>query len=293
MKKRTKIVGAVLATVLTVSLVSVVAVSAEGRTGGRLGGMAGGIVEGMRGRMGGSDTLAEALGLTQEELRAAFDEGQTIADLAEEQGLTLQELWDAVRTSNAEDHREAIQDRVDAGDMTQEQADWILEGLDNDWEMGMREVRPARTETNPMESAADELGLTVQELRLQLWGGATLEELFEAAGLDWDAYQEEQAAEHEQALRDAITQAVTDGAISDEQADWLLRGLDAGYLAGPQAGPVGRPEMGRPGMGRPGMGGMRGNLDGERIEGEFEGMGGMRGGARPAPEQTIEADGSV
>ncbi|MGD2144997.1 MAG: hypothetical protein PVF54_11010 [Anaerolineae bacterium] len=35
-----------------------------------------------------------------------------------------------------------------------------------------------------------------------------------------------------EAMRDAITQAVEDGRISQEQADWLLEGLEQGFTPG-------------------------------------------------------------
>ena len=35
-----------------------------------------------------------------------------------------------------------------------------------------------------------------------------------------------------QAMKDKIAQAVKDGTITQEQADWLLQGLDKGYFSG-------------------------------------------------------------
>jgi hypothetical protein len=71
-----------------------------------------------------------------------------------------------------------------------------------------------------LEAAAEALGMTADELSTQLWGGKTLADLAEAAGIDL------------QDVRDAIEQAVEDGTLTREHADWLLQGLDNGYLGG-------------------------------------------------------------
>jgi len=65
---------------------------------------------------------AEALGMTVEELQAAREEGKSMADLLEEQGLTAAE----VRTALQAAYEDAIQQAVSDGVITQEQADLIL-----------------------------------------------------------------------------------------------------------------------------------------------------------------------
>ena len=83
-----------------------------------------------------------------------------------------------------------------------------------------------------MESLSEALGLTSEELRAELREGKTIEEIAEAQGVDLEALQEAWAAEREQATRDAIAQAVDDGTMSKEQAQWILEGLDKGFLPG-------------------------------------------------------------
>jgi hypothetical protein len=80
-----------------------------------------------------------------------------------------------------------------------------------------------------LEAAADALGMTADELSTQLWGGRTLADLADEAGVDLQAVRDAVDAACEQAVRDAIEQAVEDGRLSREQADWLLEGLDQGY----------------------------------------------------------------
>jgi hypothetical protein len=92
----------------------------QGMMGGR--GMMGG--PGMMGRDDGLVAVAaEQLGMTQDDLRAALRDGQTIAGLAEEQGIDAQTIADAHIAQLTEKLNQAVAD----GEMTQNQADWMLE----------------------------------------------------------------------------------------------------------------------------------------------------------------------
>jgi hypothetical protein len=104
------------------------------------------------------------------------------------------------------------------------------------------------------DELAEALGLDPEELFAELHDGKTLEEIAEELGVDLEALKEQRAAEAEQAMRDRIAQAVEDGDVSQEQADWMLEGLDKGFLPRPGApgfGRGGRGPMGR-GIGRGG-----------------------------------------
>lgn len=84
------------------------------------------------------------------------------------------------------------------------------------------------------DTMADALGLTPVELFTELHGGKTLEEVAEEQGVEMEALQETMQAAREDAMRQRIEQAVEDGAMSQDQADWMLQGLEQGY------GPMGR-----------------------------------------------------
>jgi hypothetical protein len=79
------------------------------------------------------------------------------------------------------------------------------------------------------DTIADTLGLTPVELFTELHGGKTLEEVAEAQGVEMEALQDALKAAQEDAMRQRIEQAVEDGTISQEQADWMLEGLDKGF----------------------------------------------------------------
>ena len=65
------------------------------------------------------DAVAEALGITNAELREALSEDKTIAEIATDNGVAVQRVVDAI----VSDHKAHVDARVASGDITQEQAD--------------------------------------------------------------------------------------------------------------------------------------------------------------------------
>jgi hypothetical protein len=88
-------------------------------------------------RAAGLAAAAELLGMTPDELSDQLWGGRTLAELAEEAGVTLREVRAAVEeaTQAARQSRikEFVAKQVEAGRISQEQADWINEGIDNGW----------------------------------------------------------------------------------------------------------------------------------------------------------------
>jgi hypothetical protein len=80
-----------------------------------------------------------------------------------------------------------------------------------------------------LEAAAEALGMTADQLSTQLWGGKSLADLAEEAGVDLQDVQDAVTEACQAATREAIEQAVTDGTITRDHADWLLEGLEKGY----------------------------------------------------------------
>ncbi len=83
-----------------------------------------------------------------------------------------------------------------------------------------------------LDAAAKALKMTTQELTAQLWGGQTLSGLAEKAGVDITTVQSAVQAACQQAQIDAINQAVKDGKITQANADWLIEGIQKGYIGG-------------------------------------------------------------
>ena len=86
-----------------------------------------------------------------------------------------------------------------------------------------------------LEAAAKVLGMTTDELSTALQSGKTLEQLAQDANVDPQAVQDAIQAAHATEMRTRIQQAVTDGTITQENADWLLEGLDKGFIGVPGA----------------------------------------------------------
>ncbi|UCC64429.1 MAG: hypothetical protein JSV36_05055 [Anaerolineae bacterium] len=134
-----------------------------------------------------------------------------------------------------EAHQEVIGQAVEDGVITQDQADRMLSGLEEGfgfgrmghpggrgggWMGGFKGCLPGN-----QEWLAEQLGMTVDELQAELEAGKTIAELAEEKGVDLDAARIE-------AMKERIQQAVEDGTMTQEQADWMLQGLEQGFMPG-------------------------------------------------------------
>lgn len=142
-KKRLLLSTGGLIALLLVILVGATVVSAQEPTpeseaplGWRGGGHGwGGFGRGMFGPARGDqwtmfDTVAEALGLTPEELFAELHAGKSLEAIAEDQGVEMEAVQDAMNAARSEAMQQAIEQALEDGRVTQEQADWMLEGLE-------------------------------------------------------------------------------------------------------------------------------------------------------------------
>ncbi len=100
------------------------------------------------------------------------------------------------------------------------------------------------------DAVAKALNLTPTQLFEQLHSGKTLEQIAEAQGVDLQTVMDAMNAERIQAMKDQIAQAVADGKITQAQADWMLEGIEKGYM------PMGHGGLGK--FGGPGRGHGRG-----------------------------------
>ena len=89
---------------------------------------------GMRGGWGGwhgmglMDALAELSGLEPTELYAEMQEGKTLLEVAQAHGISAEGLVEAALASRTE----VLQQRIEAGYLTQEQADWMIEHMEEE-----------------------------------------------------------------------------------------------------------------------------------------------------------------
>jgi predicted DNA-binding protein YlxM (UPF0122 family) len=175
----------------------------------------------------GLDTVAEVLGMTPEDLRAQLQAGKTLAEIAEAQGVDPQAVCDALHALAEERLQQAVAD----GQLTQEQADQMLERmaehegdclLDAGSPFGMRHGRGMgmgwRDHGAVLDTAAEVLGMTPEDLQTELQTGKSLAEIAEAQNVDPQAVCD---AIHAQA-EEMVQQAVADGHLTQEQADSIL-----------------------------------------------------------------------
>jgi hypothetical protein len=170
---------------------------------------------GPRGQFGGQidqeALLAEALGITKEELQAAYDKA----------------------------HTAGVQQALDKGLITQDEADMMLARIQ------------LRSYLDRDKLTAKALGITVAELQAAYDEGKPLAVIAYELGLDPATIR----TNVQTAYKDAVQQAVSDGVITQDQADQLQN--DRGFGL---AGPRGRGDFGGPGAfdgfrGRGGFGG--------------------------------------
>ncbi len=181
---------------------------------------------GLRGsidREAARELLADELGVTVEDMEAAYDavkeavqaeDGRPDRDevealLAAELGVTVAEL-DAAQDVVQE---AMLAQLVEDGVLTQEELDEMLE---------MQALRQLGQEIFSRDDAkaiiAEQLGLTVEELAAAREDGARISELAEEQGLDMETLQTAVS----DARTAAIEAAVADGTLTQDQADILL-----------------------------------------------------------------------
>lgn len=162
------------------------------------------------------ETLSKTLGLSEGEIRSALRDGQSILELAEEQGISEQELVDALRRQA----EARIEHNLEQGKITQEQADELLARLFNS---EFPRMDYTYNWNRPVDILAEFLGITSEEVINALDGGQSLEELLESNGKTMEEMQEK--------IREQVHQALADGKISQEQADaFLERILEGRFL---------------------------------------------------------------
>lgn len=201
----------------------------------------------------GVEVLTDTLGMTPEELRAAFAEGKSLTDIAADQGVAVDELETAL-TEAATDRidQASADDRIDAdraAELKDELADRIGEmmnrtpgdrlGKDGDREGPDGDHGEGRGRRGPGGGeVAEFLGLTTDELRAALTEGQTLAEVAEAQGVsegDLVAFLLDQFEER-------LDQAVENGRLDADEADQKLAEAADRIEAQINAEPGDRPE---------------------------------------------------
>jgi len=179
---------------------------------------------------GQGEIVAEALGMTVDDLTAALKDGKSVAGLAEEKGVALDTIVEAIMAPR----REALAGKVAAGKLTQEQADTMLTQMEENVRERLQETglllsqgpagRMMRAERlgwqmhGQLDIVAETLGMTQEDLLAELQGGKTVAQVAEEKGVALDTIVEAVMAPRRQVLAEKVAQ----GELTQEQADTML-----------------------------------------------------------------------
>lgn len=189
--------------------------------------------EGKRGMKKQSpEVIAEALGITVEDLQTASEAGKSIDDLLAEQGLDQETFEANLKTAIIAQ----INQKVADGEMTQEKADaWIAKIESGELSMngrghgkghskghskghGKKRGHHNRGMEQKTDVVAEALGITVEDLQAAREEGKTLADLQAELGIDDETFQ----ANLKAAAIAQVNQMLADGDISQEKADaWI------------------------------------------------------------------------
>jgi len=157
-------------------------------------------------RLEGVSAAAEALGMSATDLRAALRDGKTIAQVAEEKGVDLQTVIDAM----VADATERIDERAaDAKEDLPEHVTDLVNGELPDHPDGPRGgVRFG------LEAAAEALGMSADDLRTELQDGKTIADVAGEKGVDVQTVIDAMVAD----ATERIDQRVTEGDLDADRA---------------------------------------------------------------------------
>ena len=164
-------------------------------------------------RLEGVSAAAEALGMSAGDLRAALRDGKTIADVAEEKGVDVQTVIDAM----VADATERIDERAAEAkeDLPERIAD-VVNGEVPDHPGG-----PGGGIRAGFDAAAEALGVSADDLRSELRDGKTIADVAEEKGVDVQTVIDAMVNE----ATSRIDQRVADGDLDADRAAELKQDL--------------------------------------------------------------------
>jgi hypothetical protein len=167
----------------------------------------------------GLATAAEALGMTEADLRTALEGGSSIAQVAEAQGVDLQTVIDALVTAGTERLQALEASLPDRVTELVNRTDWADHG-------GPRHGGPGRREAN-LDKAAEAIGVTADELRTALQGGSTIAEVAQAHDVAVQTVIDALVADATTHLDEAVANGRIDAARAEEIKATLVERITA------------------------------------------------------------------
>ncbi len=182
------------------------------------------------------DAAAQALNVSVDDLRSKLEGGQTLAQVAQQQGVDVQTVVNAMVADATAHIDQAVQD----GKLTADQATERKAGLQDRITKLVNEGKPKGEHGPKLDAAAKALNVSVEDLRSKLKDGKTLADVAKDQNVDVSkvidamvadatahidqAVQDgkltaDQATERKSNLKDRITKLVNEGPSKDRGAD--------------------------------------------------------------------------
>jgi len=164
--------------------------------------------------------LAEVLGMSEDELGRAMHDGRSVADLAEERGIPLDDVVAALLAPI----EKRLQGAVDAGHITEEEMRSRLDTMEQRLRERLEKApapRPGRR--RGVAPLAKALGMTPDELRSALRDGKTLPEIVTERGLTPEQVADELLAEAKARLDEIAARRHLDPAQLEQRLERLRR----------------------------------------------------------------------
>ena len=184
----------------------------------------------LRGRHGGGlSVVSDVLGIDATELHDRLEAGETIADIATAQGVAIDEVVGALVT----DAEARLADAVTDGRLTQDEAEArlvdieqrVTDAVNGDAAFGLGCGDGGRGRGGlggfDQTAVAGVLGIDATELHDRLEAGETIADIATAQGVAID----DLTAAMEASATERLTEAVTDGRFTQDQADEMLTDL--------------------------------------------------------------------
>ncbi len=185
------------------------------------------------------DNVAESLGLTAAELKTALEDGQTLTEIAAEQGVNLDDLLSDWVEAQIADLTQAVENEK----LTQAQADVLIEKMNQmledgfdfeNWNpfehKGLDRGKVILNSTKDLiTQTMDALGMTMEDVRTAIQDGQTIEEIAEEAGVDLDAVYQEWISEQIAAVQTALEEGKITQAQADQMTERLENQLENGF----------------------------------------------------------------
>lgn len=203
----------------------------------------GGMGMGMRGQGGSFATIAKALGMNETDLLTELRSGKSVADVAKEKNVDLSKVVDAIVAERTDQLKQAVTN----GRITQQQADAMIAKmktdlpttLSNKFPTGQKGFGPGRQPGGMMgrgmmsrgmmgfggspATIAQTLGISETNLLTELQSGKSVADVAQEKNVDLNKVVDALVSEATTHLK----QAVTDGRLTQAQADQMIATLKA------------------------------------------------------------------